>query len=88
MTGAPPQPGTPRAPGRQRSCRAARLLLVVGLVLPLGGCLIPLASDLGMAHSYLHHHHLLKPVLPELSADEQPPCSADIEMLGATKTDG
>lgn len=44
---------------------------IVLLLAPLTGCLIPLASDLGLAHSYLNHHHLFKPVLPELPTDAQ-----------------
>jgi hypothetical protein len=39
---------------------------------PLTGCLIPLVSDLGMAHSYLNHHHVFKPDLSELPTVDEP----------------
>lgn len=49
------------------------MLIVVLLVMPLGGCLLPLASDLGLAHTFLHHHHLFKPVLSELPIGDELP---------------
>lgn len=57
---------------------------IVLLLAPLTGCLIPLASDLGLAHSYLNHHHLFKPVLPELPADAQTAGDSDQPVVPTT----
>jgi hypothetical protein len=74
VTGASPQPGANHAAiRRERFRRATGLLIIALLVMPLGGCLLPLASDLGLAHTFLQHHHLFKPVLSELPIGDEPP---------------
>lgn len=72
MIGAQPQPGaTNAASGRDWFGRGLAIVLSLLLISPLVGCLLPLASDLGLAHSLIHHH-LFKPVLPELPPSGDP----------------
>lgn len=73
VIGAQPQPGaTKAASGRDWFGRGLAIVLSLLLISPLAGCLLPFASDLGLAHSLIHHH-LFKPVLPELSTSDDPP---------------
>lgn len=83
MTGVRPQPRAFHADGCGRLRQACGILLLLLLVVPLAGCLLPLASDLGMAHSALHHYHLFKPVLTE-SPPDNPPSDSSGPMLSTT----
>ncbi|HJT31800.1 MAG TPA: hypothetical protein VJ783_07080 [Pirellulales bacterium] len=85
MIGAQPQPGANKAALRcDRFGRGLAVALILLLISPLTGCLLPLASDLGLAHSLIHHH-LFKPVLPELPTSDDP--AADAEGLMDRPTD-
>lgn len=84
MIGAQPQPGaTKAASGRDWFGRGLAIVLSLLLISPLAGCLLPFASDLGLAHSLIHHH-LFKPVLPELSTNDAPPADAEDLVYRAT----
>lgn len=77
MIGAQPQPGATKAAlRRDRFGRGLAIVLTLLLISSLPGCLLPLASDLGLAHSLIHHH-LFKPVLPEFPPSDDPAADAE-----------
>lgn len=85
VIGAQPQPGATKAALRRgRFGRGLAVVLILLLISPLAGCLLPFASDLGLAHSLIHHH-LFKPILPEFATSDDP--AADAEGLVERPTD-
>lgn len=84
VIGAQPQPGATKAAlRRDRFGRGLAIVLILLLISPLAGCLLPFASDLGLAHSLIHHH-LFKPVLPELPISDGPAAEPEDVVLRAT----